>query len=151
MTTIAELDRQIAALQAQKAELEKQWPKQWSRFWYLDSGGNVETNYFEADVEWKYELITVGNVFRTPEAAEHRRKQMIVTQKLRDISGDWKPDWKSGKWDKRFLYYCHEDKEWKIHSGYNAQVQGIIYFPTYKAAQAAIALGDELNCLLEDV
>ncbi len=149
MTTIAELDRQIAALQAQKAELEKQWPKHWDKFWYIDSGGNIQTNYFDAGVEWKYELITVGNVFRTYEAAEHRRKQMIVTQKLRDIRGNWKPDWNDKKQKKWFLFYSQEtgfDTDWTI-----SQITPcVIYMPDQESAERAIAIGDELNCLLED-
>jgi hypothetical protein len=150
MTTIAELDRQIAALQAQKAELEKQWPQCGDYYVYLNADGYPWTARWGSD-DTDRNRQKIGNTFRTTNDAELRQQQMIVTQKLRDIRGDWKPDWNNGEWDKFFIQYDHRNKKYWFGVAEAQQMSCSIYMPSGLHCERALALGDELNCLLEDV
>jgi hypothetical protein len=139
MTTISEIDRQIAELQAKKAELEL-------KMYYTPMRSVCAFRVWEDEA---IEMQSLGLMFRTSEAAELRRKQMIVTQKLRDIRGDWKPDWSDKNKQEKFTLFWDSLEGWKISSCNYYPVIGAIFFPTKEAAERTLALGDELNVLLE--
>lgn len=92
-----------------------------------------------------------GNCFPTKEAAELHVKRLKVIQKLKEMAGGFKPDWKDSHTRKWFIAYNHEKKNWQTDSNYWLQGSHV-YFETEAIAQAAITtLGDELNVLLEGV
>ncbi len=150
MTTIADIDRQIAELQAKRAELEKAWPKL----------GEPVSTPFGSIIFWDAsdghkEMKELGLILDSPQAAELRRNQMIVTEKLRKIRGEWKPPLDCGGEYYNDLWGIHYDtdqKIWKTYMSDNSCFDlGEFYFPTDEAAKRALALGDELNVLLGDV
>lgn len=127
-------------------EPEQEKPKRWraekgENYWCLDSCGEAIKNtddYWIGD-KWRYES---GNYFKTKEEAEYYKESLIVYNKLKAYA---EPE--DAVWDK---YIGH----W--HVGWDANKQDIyiesasiykhaeLYFPTKKAAQAAIkAVGEE--------
>jgi len=147
MTTIPELENQIAELQKQLEELKaNEWPKEGCAYIYLDGLG-ISGSCWEGDIVDATRKKR-GNVYRTKEEAEWYDKRRIVEARCREIAGGY-----------RFVegadnYYIQNGG--RFWGAFNCRYANLYprsgYFPTAELAEKALKeIGDDFKYLEEYV
>lgn len=126
-------------------------PKNGKRYFYVGGNGYVWEDPWE-DCDDDNGRYAIGNVFYTEEEAERHVQRLKVKQRLRELAGEFKPDWKSLDERNWCVIYDHTNNILKSACVNTQQGASEIYFPTQEAAQRAIdTLGDDLLVLFEGV
>lgn len=91
---IAELESQLTAIQQaldklKQVEVDETWPKIEDTYWYVASNGVVEYTTY-VDDESDNGAKSIGNIFRTEEAAEKELEARKVIAELRSQTGSRK-------------------------------------------------------------
>lgn len=104
------------------------------------------------DLMQAMDAYAMGSLFKTKKEAVLEQRKSKVIQKLRELAGGFKPDWKEARQSKWCIYRNYRLTRWETFSYSDTQGEfSLPYFETKEAAQAAITtLGDELNVLLGD-
>lgn len=157
MTSISDIEKQIAELQKQvdalKAKPEGRWkPIDREYYWYVDDLGDVEDCCYRNDREDNLRYLT-RNCFKTKEEAEVALKTKIdywkLINELEAIADGFVPDWCDGDQVKYYLQYNSLDREWELDCTWKYQYTSWPVFATAEQAERAIALGDRLDVLLK--
>lgn len=151
MTTLSELQADLAALQAKIEAFEKvkEWPSIGNNYFCIMSNGEIDTS------EWCDHIVDrgrleMGNVFLTREEAELEVKRRKVTVKLKAIAAKYPPcDWKNRQETKYGIFYDYRSGTWQRGEFISYQYQGQICAPNERYITEVLALGDELNVLIE--
>lgn len=150
MKDLAKLKKQYEKLGEEIKRLEGGglWkPSMFDEYYHLFNDGKIERDGWEG-FQHERDAFAMGNVFRTRKEAELEKKRRIVTQKLKELAGGFKPDWKDIKQVKWNLYYEHEVEKWKLNSQRFCSVPGVVYFASEgDLSHAREVLGSELDVL----
>jgi len=113
-----ELQQELDALKTKIAELEGKLSKPKGRFkpeagecfWYLNHLNRVSYSYNDST-----EFYRVGNCYTTQEEtqyiADRIQAEVDVTDRLRELEGDWVADWSDRNKQKSYPYYDHRDRQ----------------------------------------
>lgn len=143
--TVQDIEKEIEALQAEKAELEKVWPRIGDEYWYVDyEYGEVEyASHTDASID--YNLIKAGNCYRTKEEAQKALDRQILITELWNEEGA--REFVEGV-DNFSLKYEHDIKLWSFSFDYYVQYYfGLPYFDTFRT-DLIEKYGERLNLLL---
>jgi len=119
-----DIQKELETLKAKIAELEGKLkpkptsngrfkPKAGESFWCLDGLNRAcyNPNYLDAATPH----YKAGNCYRTKEEtqyiADRKQAEVDVTDRLRELEGDWVADWSDGNKQKSYPYYDHRDRQ----------------------------------------
>jgi hypothetical protein len=106
---IEEIEKQLSELRKQiEAEQVKKWPQKGEDIWWLATEGAIDAERFD-DSSYDSKRLARGYFFKTrEEAVEADRKrvaEIAYKNKIKEVNGKWKPDWKALYTVKRCLFY----------------------------------------------
>jgi len=139
-----QLQQDIDALRGKLSEMEAKLKEPESKLWkpaigdkYYFSRGDGSIDLFGwGDDTFDIKVLSMGNIFRTREEAEQARDKRLafvrVTNKLREIEGDWVADFE-GRNMKFFPYYRHDCKKWRS----NFTVDSVFTLPELYSTEEA--------------
>lgn len=130
------------------------WPKMGDKYWYIKFNNTIGCTVWDNLTE-EFQMLEIGNVFRTQEEAEFKTEQLKVLHELEQLADDDQIDVYN---DYHYLLmYDFDESAVKINSIVCAGfMYGTHYFKTEKSALAAIdKIGkDRLRkyyfCILEE-
>jgi hypothetical protein len=156
---IEQLDKQAKEIQAKIDELKNsenkcvRWRAKYNEeFWFIDEIGGIQSliiGKYENKSHYYYLeqfCFQVGNYFKTKEEAEKYYKNLIITQKLKDIAlrlNDGKViDWNNHDQEKWTIVIHHSDYENKLklstENFLELKYQGSVYCLSDKFLETAI-------------
>lgn len=105
---IAEMEKQLSELKKQvEAEL-KAWPQTGDVVWWLSTEGQIDAERFD-DSSYDPERLARGYFFKTEEEAKEADRKRVAEiaykNKIKEVNGDWKPNWENAEAEKKFLYF----------------------------------------------
>lgn len=128
---IKELKQRIIELE-QQAEQEKEFPKNYDDYWYIDTTGDVYTENWHG-FSFEIAMLEIGNVYKTKEQAEFVGEKLKVEAELRKFSRPFK------KGENNCFIEIHlSDKALAIDGSEHFQTQGTIYFESTTITNEAI-------------
>lgn len=150
---LAEMDRQVARLKGEAQKLAdestpKEWPQEGDWFWCVSWNG-FPSNEQHAGTVGDMRAISIGNVFRTEaEALQEIERRKVLTEYRKLARESWQSN--SGGHEYYSIRFCGDNVDVCVYS-YKRKELGVIYFPTYEAAESAIQTigADSLKLLLE--
>jgi hypothetical protein len=129
--------KQLALLQAEVDKLKSIIDKPCSKVWepskkdlgYIVVGnGDIQAS---ANMDVSKVFFELGNCYPSKELAEKaiaKQKALVrVTNKLRELEGDWEPNWKNSSQGKYTIIFHHSRKVFFSDNNYILQCQGKIY------------------------
>lgn len=142
--TIDKLSAELDVFRKSAVDEGGLWKPEIGEEYYSVSGTDYHDSYEYYGDEFDIGCISIGNCFKTRELAEKHREKLKVMQRLREISGGFKPD------DVNYyvIYKC-KTNAYRVEPFYLRRA-GLICFATEEHAQAAIdELGSRLDVLFE--
>lgn len=101
---------EVVPKQPEKKEFELPKPETGSIYYYIDAFGAVKSDSWFG-LHGDNHILEVGNVFPTKEAAkqevERKRNKAKLQAAIKQLNGDWEPDWNNDKEEKFYITYSH--------------------------------------------
>lgn len=112
------------------------WPQKGDKYWYIRYDNTVDRTVWDNMTE-EFQMLEIGNAFRTQEEAEFKTEQLKVLHELEQLADDDQIDAYN---DYHYmLMYDFDESAVKINGIVCAGfMYGTHYFKTKKSAQAAI-------------
>lgn len=144
-------EQNLAEARAKLAELEQPddgKPKVGDMYWHLASTGYSPSTWHGDDADearwWR------GNVYKTEADVARADMKRIVTAKLERIADKYPPcDWNDEMQQKYCIQFSYYVTRWIGNICTRIKRQGTVYASDERYVEEALALGDELNVLLE--
>ena len=116
---IEPIGKELAELKEQvKAEKPKAFPQQLDMYWAINSSGSVGPNRWIGH-QTDYRRKEFGNIYQTSaeaeEAVRKRKAEIAYKNKIKEVNGNWKPNWKDATTKKQHLYYDHPEKRIDVY------------------------------------
>lgn len=136
---LTELEALIKAYEEQE---EAEFPKDNDVYWCIEADGRVAAYVFDMFSIYDNGMKSIGNCFRTQEAAEFTAEQIKVIAEMKRCGGVWKT--KSAGAREYYLYKTMANINVEIKGWASGDSPPCIWFPTEEAARKAIdTIGEE--------
>ena len=109
---IEAMKKKLAAMEEElnKPDEYKHFPSKGDEYYYYTSIGTLCSNT-AADYELRV------NAYRTEKEADNAYNKAVAVEKIKrrivELQGDWKPDWKDENEKKYYIFYEHENRNFK--------------------------------------
>ena len=112
------------------------WPQKGDKYWYIRYDNTIDCTVWDNMIE-EFQMLEIGNAFRTQEEAEFKTEQLKVLHELEELADDDQP------WDQHHFHYAicyfHGTNEIITEALLDFQnIPNIYSFKTRQSAQAAI-------------
>ena len=112
------------------------WPQKGDKYWYIRYDNTIDCTIWDNMIE-EFQMLEIGNAFRTQEEAEFKTKQLKVLHELEELADDDQIN--AYKNYHYMLIYDFDKSAVKINGIVCAGfMYGTHYFKTQESAQAAI-------------
>lgn len=127
-------------MQTNEEEQEKEWPYMKCQFWYINIKGKVDW-FLWNDLEEDYEMLKIGNCFKTQEEAEFEVERLKVIHELKQFAKS-DDNWEYSA--PHFYIFANSDEYFKVDIDYvESWKSNNLYFTSKEDAQKAIDIVGE--------
>lgn len=111
------------------------WPQRGDKYWYIRFNNTIGHTVWDNMIE-EFQMLEIGNAFRTQEEAEFKTEQLKVLHELEELADDDR-QWYSRYYKHYYLEYNYNTNDVELNYGYSLK-HNMIYFKSEESAQKAI-------------
>lgn len=110
-------------------------PQKGDKYWYIRFNNTIDHTVWDNMTE-EFQMLEIGNVFRTQEEAEFKTEQLKVLHELEELADDDR-QWCNRYYKHYYLEYNYDTNDVELNYDYSLK-HNMIYFKSEESAQKAI-------------